>query len=137
MWSGCRFFPTSYTTDFFTGFSVESKNSDQDIPIFNSKFYSKSKTRKKKKTKTINPGINGTYNSIITLLQYCNSKFQFYLRISSATRVPDIALEKTEAVTTLCRNIATNVKSRALRHWDGQLKSAWSGHRIRFFHLSK
>jgi hypothetical protein len=44
-------------------------------------------------------------------------------------------VEKTEAVTTLCRNIATNVKPRALRHWDGQLKSAWSDHRIRFFQL--
>jgi hypothetical protein len=42
-------------------------------------------------------------------------------------------MEKTEAVTTLCRNIATNVKPRGLRNLEGQLKSAWSGHRIRFF----
>ena len=34
-----------------------------------------------------------------------------------------ILLEKTEAVTTLCRNIAINVKPRAIRYWDGQTKS--------------
>ena len=44
-------------------------------------------------------------------------------------------MEKTEAVTTLCRNIATIVKPRELRHLEGQLKSAWSGHRIRFFQI--
>ncbi len=45
-------------------------------------------------------------------------------------------LEKTEAVTTLCRNIATNVKPIALRHLDGQLKSAWNGHCVgRFFQV--
>lgn len=43
-------------------------------------------------------------------------------------------MEKTEVVTPLCRNIATNVKSIALRHLDGQLKSAWSGHCVRFLH---
>lgn len=45
-----------------------------------------------------------------------------------------IEVEKTEAVTTLCRNIATNVKPIPLRHLDGQLKSAWNGHCVRFFH---
>jgi len=35
-------------------------------------------------------------------------------------------MEKTEAVTTLRRNIATDVLPGLLRHWDGQLKSAWS-----------
>ena len=43
-----------------------------------------------------------------------------------------VKVEKTEAVTTLSRNIVTNVKPRALRYWYGQLKSAWSGHRIDF-----
>ena len=34
-----------------------------------------------------------------------------------------VYVEKTEAVTTLCRTIATNLKSIALRRLDGQLKS--------------
>ena len=46
-------------------------------------------------------------------------------------------MEKTEAVTTLCRNIVTNVKPIALRHLDGQLTSAWSGLRVQFYHLGK
>jgi hypothetical protein len=36
-------------------------------------------------------------------------------------------LEKTKAVTTLCRNMAPNVKPIAPRHMDGQLKSTLSG----------
>ena len=47
-----------YSLRNFTGFYKESKNSGQNIPIFGSQFYSKSKTRKKEKTKTINTGVN-------------------------------------------------------------------------------
>jgi len=78
----------------FIDFFVESKKFGGKVPKLSSEFYLKIKTKKKKETKTINPGINGTYNSIITLLQYCNSKFQFYLRISSVTWVPNIAYDK-------------------------------------------
>lgn len=39
---------------------------------------------------------------------------------------------KNEAVTILCRHIATNVKPKALRYLDGQLESAWNGNLVRF-----
>ncbi len=54
---------------------------------------------------------------------------------SSIDYLNQCLVKKTEAVTTLCRYLPTNVKPRALRHLDGQLKSAWSGHRNRFFQL--
>ncbi len=57
------------------------------------------------------------------------------LLLSPLIKTNDPRVEKTEALTTLCRNVVTNVKPRALRHLDGQLKSAWRGPSIRFFHL--
>ncbi len=52
-----------------------------------------------------------------------NTSIDWTIKESVRARV-----EKTEAVTTLCRNIVTNVKPIALRHLDGQLNSAWNGH---------
>ena len=42
-------------------------------------------------------------------------------------------MEKSEALITLCRYIATNVKPIVLGHLDGQLKSVWSGQCLQFF----
>ncbi len=57
------------------------------------------------------------------------SQISFYIKELRQSDVKLRAkLEKSEALTTLCRYRTINVKPRALRHLDGQLKSACSGH---------
>ena len=52
-----------------TDFYAKSKNLGKNIPIFGTQFYSKSKTRKKEKTKTINPDIKASESKQHLLFQ--------------------------------------------------------------------